>query len=167
MKRILLIIGVALLISGSVGCGSYTSLHRPSQSSPDANAMTVNDVAVLSKAGVGDSVIIAQIQATQSLFALSSQEIINLKNAGVSETVIGAMIKTTDRPNKRDSNYVYVPYPYYGRSRGYLGISLYGGHYSGGHLGGHHLGGGHHFGGHGISRGHSGHAGRPRSFGRR
>ena len=158
MKRIPFILAAALVFFGSMGCGGmYTTLQRP----PKTKAMTINEVAFLSKAGVGDSVIIAQIQATPSVFTLSSQEIINLKNAGVSETLIGAMIKTADRPSQRDSSYVYVPYPYYRYPRSHWGLSLGWGHNYGGHLGGHH------FGGHGISRGHIGHAGRPRSFRRR
>lgn len=164
MKRILSIVAMALLVFGSVGCGSmYTSLQRPKQ---DKNPMTVSDVVALSKAGVGDSVIIAQMHATQSAFALSNQEIIDLKNAGVSEKVIAAMIKTNARSGKRDSSYVYVPYPYYGYPRSYWGVSLGWGHYYGGHFGGHHFGG-HHYSSHGISHGHVAHAGRPRSFGRR
>lgn len=166
MKRNLLMAAIILLTLGSIGCGTYTSLRRPEQTALDRNPMTVSDVIALSKANVGDSVIVAQIQATQSAFALSALMIIDLKNAGVSEKVIGAMIKTNERSRKSDSSYAYVPYRYYGRPRGYLGISVYGGHSFGGRIGGHHHGG-HRYGGHGISRGHSGHAGRPRSFGRR
>jgi len=164
MKRVLLMAAIILLTLGSIGCG-YTSLRRPEQTAPEKNPMTVNEVIALNKANVGDSVIFAQIQATQSTFALSNQEIIDLKNAGVSEKVIAAMIKTNKRPRKGDSSYVYVPYPYpypyYGYPRSYWGLSLGWGHSYGGHIGGHH------YGGHGISRSHSGHAGRPRSFGRR
>ncbi len=165
MKRIFSIISMSLLVYGSVGCG-YTSLRRPEQTTPDKNAMTVSDVLALSKASVGDSVIIAQMQSTQSAFALSNQEIIDLKNAGVSEKVIAAMIKTNARSGKRDSSYVYVPYPYYGYPRSYWGFALGWGHYYGGHFGGHHFGG-HHYSSHGISRGHSARLSRPRSFGRR
>lgn len=160
MKRVLLMAAIILLTLGSMGCG-YTSLRRPEQTAPEKNPMTVNEVITLSNDGVGDSVIIAQIQATQSAFALSTQEIVHLKNSGVSERVIAAMIMTDGRSRKGAGTYVYAPYPYYGYPRSYWGLSLGWGHSYGGHIGGHH------YGGHGISRGHSGHAGRPRSFGRR
>ena len=160
MKRSLSIVAMALLVFGSVGCG-YTSLRRPEQAAPDKNPMTVSDVIVLSKASVGDSVIIAQIHATQSVFALDNKDIIALKNAGVSEKVIAAMIKSNDRRSKRDSSYVYVPYPYYRYPSSYWGFSLGWGHY----YGGHHFGG-HHYSSHGISHGYSVRISRPRSFGR-
>jgi len=163
MKRLLFIAAIILLALGSLGCGSmYTSLQRP----PDTKAMTVNEVIALSNDGVGDSVIIAQIQATQSAFALSNQEIVHLKNSGVSERVIVAMIKTDERSRKGVGSYAYVPYPYYRYPPSYWGLSLDWGHSYGGYIGGHHLSG-HAVGGHGISRGHSGHISRPRSFGRR
>ncbi|NUM74647.1 hypothetical protein HUU40_09815 [candidate division KSB1 bacterium] len=163
MKRMFSVIGMALLIFGSVGCG-YTTLRRPEQAAPEKNPMTVNDVIALSNDGVGDSVIIAQIQATQSAFALSNQEIIDLKNSGVSENVIAAMIKTAERSRKGGRSHAYVPYPYYGYPLSYWGLSWgWGGYYSE-HR--HYLGG-HHYGGHGISRSHVGRIGGPRSFGRR
>lgn len=163
MKRVLLMAAIVLLLLGNMGCG-YTSLRRPEQSAPEKKSMTVNEVIALSNDGVADSVIIAQIQATQSIFALSNQEIIHLKNAGVSENVIAAMIKTAERSRKGGRSYAYVPYPYYGYPLSYWGLSWgWGGYYSG-HR--HYLGG-HHYGGHGISRSHVGRIGRPRSFGRR
>ncbi len=160
MKRVLLIAAIIFLTLGSVGCG-YTSLHGPEQTAPEKNPMTMNDVIALSNDGVGDSLIIAQIQATQSAFVLSNEEIVHLKNAGVSERVIAAMIKTNERSRKGVSSYVYAPHPYYGYPRSYWGLSLGWGHSYGGHIGGHH------YGGHGISRGHTVRIGRPRSFGRR
>lgn len=147
MQRALKMVGLMLIAAGMISCGSYTSLQSPEKSSPKTSAMTVNDVIALSKANAGDEVIIAQIQATASAFALSNQDIIDLKNAGVSEKVIEAMIKTHTH-SKRDSTYAYVHYwhpsdpwwhagyywpgYYYGYPRSYWGASIYWRPYYGG-----------------------------------
>jgi hypothetical protein len=137
-----------LLAAGSISCGSYTSLQSPEKSPPKTNAMTVSDVIALSKANTGDEVIIAQIRATRSVFALSNQEIIDLKNAGVSEKVIEAMIKT-NAATKKDSTYAHYWYPsdywwyaryywpgYYWYPRTYWVTSVHVGRYYGGHVSG-------------------------------
>ncbi len=56
--------------------------------------LSVDDVKKMSKAGLSDNVIINQIQATNSVFYLSTADIIDLKNAGVSQRVIDYMIQT-------------------------------------------------------------------------
>ena len=56
--------------------------------------LSVDDVKKMSKAGLSDNVIISQIQATNSVFYLSTADIIDLKNAGVSQRVIDYMIQT-------------------------------------------------------------------------
>lgn len=52
------------------------------------------DIKTMSENGLSDDVIIGQIEATNSVFHLSSNEIVALKNAGVSQKVIEFMIKT-------------------------------------------------------------------------
>ena len=158
MKRALIIVVIMLSAAGMIGCGSYTSLQSPQKSQQKSPAMTVSDVITLSQANTGDDIIIAQIQATHTVFALSNQDIIDLKNANVSEKVIAAMIKT-NAATKKDSTYARYWYPrdywwysgyywpgyysywpgYYWYPGVYLGGTIYlgnshgGGHFSGGH----------------------------------
>jgi hypothetical protein len=110
MQRALIIVVLMLSAAMMIGCASYTSLQSPQKSPSKTTAMTVNDVIALSQANTGDEVIIAQIQATRSAFALSNQDIIDLKNAGVSEKVIEAVIKTSAAA-KKDSAVVHYWYP--------------------------------------------------------
>lgn len=132
-----LIIAVMLSAAIMIGCGSYTSLQSPEKSPSKTTAMTVSDVITLSQANTGDEIIIAQIQATHAVFALSNQDIIDLKNAGVSEKVIEAMIKTSAQAKKK-ATYVRYWYPrdywwswgyywpgYYWYPRSYWGASIY------------------------------------------
>jgi outer membrane lipoprotein SlyB len=56
--------------------------------------LNIDDIKQMSRAGIKDDVIISQIQATDSHFHLTSDEIIDLKNSGVSQRVINAMIRS-------------------------------------------------------------------------
>lgn len=56
--------------------------------------LTVYDIKALSEARVRDEVIIHQIEATGSIFKLSTADIIDLKKSGVSQNVIDAMVQT-------------------------------------------------------------------------
>ena len=56
--------------------------------------LSISDIEQMSKNGLSDKVIIDQIDATNSVFSLTSQEIIDLKKAGVSQRVIDHMIET-------------------------------------------------------------------------
>lgn len=56
--------------------------------------LTIYDIEALSKNGINDDVIIAQIQNTKSVFYLTSEQIIELKESGVSQKVIEYMIDT-------------------------------------------------------------------------
>ena len=56
--------------------------------------LSIQDVKAMSKAGIDDNLIISQIEATRSVFLLSSEEIIDLKESGVSQRVIDYMIRT-------------------------------------------------------------------------
>lgn len=57
-------------------------------------AMTVDDVIRLLDGGVGESVILDQIQAASARFDLSTQDILDLKQAGASDSLIQDMIQT-------------------------------------------------------------------------
>jgi len=59
-----------------------------------AEAVTIRDIIELSKAGLGDSVLLALIEVDRSVFAIDAATIKKLKDAGVSEVVIVAMIRS-------------------------------------------------------------------------
>ena len=59
-----------------------------------ARAVTVEDIVALSRAGVADSVLIAVIDADQTVFDLTPQQIVELKRAGVSDNVVVKMVGT-------------------------------------------------------------------------
>jgi outer membrane lipoprotein SlyB len=82
--------------------------------------LTIEDVKALTRANVGDDLIISQIKSTRTAYRLSSDQIIDLKNSGVSSKVIDCMINTaTVSAQVREpvvGTYYYVvppPYPYY------------------------------------------------------
>jgi hypothetical protein len=56
--------------------------------------LTLNDIKTMSRNGLSDNVIVGQIQATHSVFYLSTDQIVDLKKAGVSQQVIDYMIQT-------------------------------------------------------------------------
>lgn len=54
----------------------------------------IADVEAMTKAGVTDDVIIAQIQNTRTVYHLAAPDVIGLRNAGVSDKVLNFMIST-------------------------------------------------------------------------
>jgi len=65
---------------------------------PATQALTANEVAELSRAGVSDAVIIAQLEADGTRMHLSADTILRLQSEGVSDEVIVAMIRSGNRP---------------------------------------------------------------------
>jgi hypothetical protein len=62
-------------------------------------ALTNADVIKLSKAGLGDDLIMAKVQQAQKVdFKLETDDIIQLKQAGVHQEVISAMLKRSTAP---------------------------------------------------------------------
>lgn len=59
-----------------------------------AEAVTVRDIIELSKAGLGDPVLLALIDVDRSVFTIDISTLRTLKDAGVSESVIVAMIRS-------------------------------------------------------------------------
>ncbi len=59
--------------------------------------LSIDDIKKMSENGLSDNVIIGQIQATNSVYYLSTNQIIDLKNAGVSQRVIDYMVQTGNR----------------------------------------------------------------------
>lgn len=63
-----------------------------------SQALTANEAAELSRAGVSDTVIIAQIEADGARARLSADTILRLQDEGVSDEVILALIRSGSRP---------------------------------------------------------------------
>lgn len=105
--------GGGALIGGTIGAASGAiigaaldesdrrSLNRESPSTvrkiDRGEQLSTDDVKKMTKAGISDDVIISQIDATKSVFYLSSADIIDLKKAGVSQRVINHMIQTGNK----------------------------------------------------------------------
>jgi hypothetical protein len=63
-----------------------------------ASALTVRDVIELSKAGLGDEVLLALIEVDRTVFTIDTPTLKMLKAAGVSQAVIVAMIRSGRMP---------------------------------------------------------------------
>ena len=59
-----------------------------------AEAVTIRDLIELSKAGLGDEVLIALIEVDRQVFNIDAATLKKMKEAGVSETVIVALIRS-------------------------------------------------------------------------
>jgi hypothetical protein len=68
-----------------------------------AGPLTVNDVIELSRAGVHDERIIAELEKNTQSFHLTSNDVTRLKHAGVSQSVIQAMIDVPFSPGAQAS----------------------------------------------------------------
>jgi hypothetical protein len=113
--------------------------------------MTKEDVIALTKAGVGDDVILKMISTSGSTFRLHTPDVILLADSGVADTVIHAMLQA-DGSSRKDEHaavvrhyppdyYWWFDYPfydpwywpaYYGWPRPYYGFRVYGGFHGGG-----------------------------------
>jgi hypothetical protein len=82
MRRLLLVAVVSLI----------TSIATP------AAALTVRDVMELTRAGLGDEILLALIDVDPSVFPIDAATLKKLKDAGVSERVIIAMIRSARMP---------------------------------------------------------------------
>jgi len=63
-----------------------------------AEALTVHDVIELTKAGLGEPVLLALIEVDHSIFSIDTATLKQLKAAGVSDSVIVAMIRSGREP---------------------------------------------------------------------
>ena len=61
---------------------------------PAAEALTVRDVIELSRAGLGEEVLLALIEVDRSIYAIDIPTLKSLKEAGVPERVIVAMVRS-------------------------------------------------------------------------
>ena len=101
------------LIGGAIGAGAGALIgasldaqdrEMMQQNSPRTvqridrgEQLSIDDIKEMSKNGLSDNVIIGQIQSTDSVYFLSTNQIIDLKNSGVSQRVIDYMIQTGNR----------------------------------------------------------------------
>lgn len=78
-------------------------------------ALTVDDVLDLLDAGIGEDVILEQMDADGSVFHLSADDILDLKDAGASDDLISFMIAAGQDGDSRDSyqQYRYDEYDQY------------------------------------------------------
>ena len=63
-----------------------------------AEAVTIRDLIELSKAGLGDEVLIALIEVDRQVFSIDAATLKKMKDAGVSEAVIVALIRSGRTP---------------------------------------------------------------------
>lgn len=63
-----------------------------------AEAVTVQDIIELTRAGLGDDVLLALIEVDRRVFSIDADTLSRLKKAGVSERVILAMIRSGRTP---------------------------------------------------------------------
>jgi hypothetical protein len=59
-----------------------------------ASAVTLAEVVALSKGGVSEPVILALIERDQTLFSLSSDQLVKLQREGLSDTILLALLKS-------------------------------------------------------------------------
>jgi len=62
-----------------------------------ADALTVRDIVELTRAGLGDDVLLALIEVDPSVFPIDTETLKYLKDAGVSQRVIVAMVRSSRR----------------------------------------------------------------------
>jgi hypothetical protein len=117
MNRIAIVTGILASLIAVAGCATerYAYHDRGNALKVDTLAlMTKGDVIALSKAGIGDSVIISMLDVSGSYFQLKTQDVVDLKNAGVSEKVISAMLvpfePSLETGGSRVHPYYYPPY---------------------------------------------------------
>jgi hypothetical protein len=63
-----------------------------------ADALTIRDIVELSRAGLGDDVLLALIEVDRSVFNIDTATLKSLKEAGVSERVIVAVVRSGRTP---------------------------------------------------------------------
>jgi hypothetical protein len=59
-----------------------------------ADALTVRDLIELSRAGLGDEVLLALIEVNRGVYAIDRATLLSLKEAGVSDRVIAALVRS-------------------------------------------------------------------------
>ena len=60
--------------------------------------MSLNEIVTLAKHGISDAIIVRQIELTESIFALTTNDILHLNQSGVSNVIIRAMQESRPVP---------------------------------------------------------------------
>lgn len=76
-----------------------------------AEALTIRDIIELTKAGVGEEVLLALVEVDRGVFAIDPVTIKRLKEAGVSERVIVALVRSGREPIPEEPAPVVVTPP--------------------------------------------------------
>ena len=119
--------GEGVLIGGVIGTLAGALVGKDIDESTRTHVvqgqpLAIEDIKNLSKANVGDDLIISQINMSRTVYHLNTAQIIDLRNAGISAKVIDYMINTPTafvQPPavSRGDAYYYsepvAPYPYY------------------------------------------------------
>jgi hypothetical protein len=85
--------------SSAVSPPSATAQQSPTILRGSQESVGVADVKAMAKAGLGDGVILSHIRQSQTVYYLTTADIIDLKKSGVSDRVIDFMINTS-RPGR-------------------------------------------------------------------
>lgn len=88
---VVLVVFLGCLFSASFLLGQTQDNAAAPAASPQKN-LTIDDVLKLSKAGIGEDVVISKIRKNGQAFDLSPDQMLQLKTAGVSDKVIQAML---------------------------------------------------------------------------
>jgi hypothetical protein len=76
-----------------------------------ADALTVRDILELTRAGLGDEILLTLIDVDRSVFPIDTATLKRLKDAGVSERVILAMIRSARMPAPVPESIAVEPAP--------------------------------------------------------
>jgi hypothetical protein len=98
MKRFGVAAIAAVCMLGVLGCASERYATHSRMGSQDSLAMmTKEDVIALTKAKVGNDMILKMISTTGSTFRLHTPDVIMLADSGVADTVIHAMLPEKEK----------------------------------------------------------------------
>lgn len=86
------------MLPGACVVALVLALPAPALSQTPQSTLTMRDIAALTEAGLSDEVLIAMIDADQSVFRLSASDVLALRRQGVSNAVLVRMIRTVPPP---------------------------------------------------------------------
>ena len=76
----------------------YVFVVLLAMSTARAEALTIRDIVELTRAGLGDDVLLALIEVDPSVFPIDTETLKYLKESGVSQRVIVAMVRSARTP---------------------------------------------------------------------
>jgi uncharacterized protein YcfJ len=76
------------------------------QQEQERQTLTTDDVKAMTRAKIGDDLIISQIRSSRTVYHLNTADIVRLKRAGVSEKVIDFMINTPNEIGSAETSVV-------------------------------------------------------------